>query len=43
MKLSKLNSSQLSNELIKKIFFNIKKENYQYNEYVRFKECTKFY
>lgn len=39
MKLSKLNSSELSNELIKKIFFNIKKENYQYADYVVIYGC----
>lgn len=39
MKLSELNSSELSNELIKKIFFNIKKENYQYADYVVIYGC----
>lgn len=39
MKLSELNSSELSNELIKKIFFNIKKENYQYVDYVVIYGC----
>ena len=39
MKLSELNSSELSSELIKKIFFNIKKENYQYADYVVIYGC----
>ena len=39
MKLSELNSNELSNELIKKIFFNIKKENYQYADYVVIYGC----
>lgn len=39
MKLSELNSSELNNELIKKIFFNIKKENYQYADYIVIYGC----
>lgn len=39
MKLSELKSSELSDELIKKIFFNIKKENYQYADYVVIYGC----
>jgi len=39
MKLSELNSSELSSELIKKIFFKIKKENYQYADYVVIYGC----
>lgn len=39
MKLSELNSSELNIELIKKIFFNIKKENYQYADYIVIYGC----
>lgn len=39
MKLSELDSSQLNNHLIKKIFFNIKKENYKYTDYVVIYGC----
>ncbi|MBQ4583853.1 MAG: YdcF family protein [Bacilli bacterium] len=39
MKLSEVDSSKLNNNIIKKIFFNIKKENYKYADYVVIYGC----
>lgn len=39
MKLSSIDVNNLNNELIKKIFFNIKKENYDYADYVIIYGC----
>lgn len=39
MKLSSIDVNNLNNELIKKIFFNVKKENYDYADYVIIYGC----
>ena len=39
MKISSIDSSKLNDELIKKIFFNIKKENYEYADYLVIYGC----
>ena len=39
MKLSEINPDKLNNDLIKKIFFDIKKEEYDYADYIIIYGC----